>query len=686
MKRFQPYYYIVALAGLFILGGLVLFSIQLFPRAESTAVAVDPQLNGQGEDLYDLWFSSAEIYDLSVDHALNNILFSTDNNVVSLIDRDRRLKWDKLFASAPRQARLSSCGSYAVIGTESGRLHFSSTDRVTQWDNEGSPVDLIALSPNAGWIAAARSQADGDGHHLDLFNKDGSLKWSIETGQIKNLYLTSEYLEQVNIYYTAIEDDGPVVRALDLDGRELWSYEDQVLSAVSRHGSRLAAIDENRVTVYDSLGYPLWTTGLPFNVDRVLFNPQNYNRVLIYGSREGPAENLYYFDLAEDLLWMKQIPDESLFTFTADGQYVVTSSWRHYKEEYTQMMLLDRNGLEANSWEVAMRVEHLAITGHPHLAVVCSEEGYIDLMNLEPLLREENNGSAGREIKIYNPVTTGVRPDETRLTLYFLDGNNNLIPVTRSVSYTEDPLNAALKELIRGPARDSALYRTLPAQDVSAEAEYNPADGSLVVELSPGLAEMDGANQSATAFESLIMTISKNTAAERIFLTVNGETVDTFGEGVELSQPFAPAGFSSPVYVPVLSEGLYYLLVEEGLEENGEAGERPGLQRLVEKSLHASRSLPFVPTNLALRGLNESSEQVQINLNNTLRAIFPEDPSEKERLQAALVLDALFMTVFENYRTQRVEILIDGEPWSPPEGYHSTNRFYRQPNFINPEQ
>ena len=80
MKRIQPYYYIVVLASLFLLSGLVLFAVQLFPAAESNGITVDPQVNGQGEALYDLWFTSVGIYDLSVDHALSSILFSADNN------------------------------------------------------------------------------------------------------------------------------------------------------------------------------------------------------------------------------------------------------------------------------------------------------------------------------------------------------------------------------------------------------------------------------------------------------------------------------------------------------------------------------------------------------------------------------------------------------------------------------
>ncbi len=682
MKRIQPYYYIVALAGIFILGGLTYYLMQLFPSAESTGMTVDPQVNGQREELFDFWFSYAEIYDLSVDHSLNKILFSADNNVASLIDRDRKLKWEKIFVTAPVQSKVSSCGNYAAIGTEGGRLHFTSTDLEFQWDDEGNPVDLVALSPSANWVAAARSKPDQDMYHLDLFSREGEMQWSIATGPIKNLYLTSEYLEQANIYYTSLEDGEPVVSAVNLEGQGLWSYEGQTLAAVSRHGSRLALIDGNKVTVYDSLGYPMWSSDLLFEAEKILFNPQNYNRVLIYGSTEGSVENLYYFDLADDLLWMKRIADDSLFAFTADGQYIVTSSWRHFKEDYTEMMLIDRDGLELNSWEVAMRVEHLAFSGHPHLAVVCGEDGYIDLIDMKPIFAEGNANNGERKTLIYNPVTTGISSNETNLVLYFVDDNNRLIPVTRSVTLTDDPLNAALEELIRGPARDSSLYRTIPNVNVSMEAWFNEDEDALFVELSPDLVELSGSTQAGTVFDSLMMTISKYTDVEQIYLTMDREPIEFIGEDFELSQPLEPVDFNKPIYIPVMSGDRYYLMVEEGASEDRDAD----LQYLVQRALHGCRSLPFVPTNIDLIELNKTPEQVQINLNSALRAIFPEDPTEREKLQAALVLDALFMTVFENSRPQRVEILIDGETWTSPAGYPSVSRFYRQVNFINPER
>ncbi len=680
MKKAQPFYYMIIIAGIFVVAGIYLFTIQLIPEPEHTGVTIDPQDPDQGGALYDLWFSSAAIYDLNVDHNLTGILFSTDNKMVSLLDQERKLRWDRSFATAPKEAKISTCGNYVLTGTEGGLLFFTSTDQNHYWEKEGLPVGKVAISPNANWLAAARHHEDEPISQIEFFSRDGEKKWVLECGLVKNLYLTSEYLDQASIIYTHLQDDQPVFTAVDIDGEELWSYEGKYLAAVSRHGSRMAAKEDNNLRVYDSQGQTLWDIQLPFEPNTVMFNPQNYNRLLVYGNQEGADENLYYYDLNDGLLWKKRVADGSLFSFTADGQYLLSSSWRHYREDYTQMIIFDRQGEEVNSWEVAMRVEKLVKSGHPYLVVVGGEDGYIDLINLEPLLSETENDVA--TVPIYNPVSTEQRPDEKKVTIYFIDENSNLIPVTRSIGDADDPIQVAIEELVRGPARGSALYRTIPQKDASFDISYSEEEGQLWLELSLEWTEISGAAQSATALDSLLLTISSFSEVEDVVLTLDDEPLEFFGEDLALDQPLNPYKWNKPLYIPVMSGNRYYLKLREADAGNNDLE----LQYLVEQTLKACRSLPFVPSNLELRDLRISREQIQINLNQPFQSVFPEKVEAQEKLQAELILDALFMTVFENSRAQRVEVLVEGERWEPPVGYPSLGRFHHRPYFINPEQ
>ncbi len=680
MKRIQPFHYIAALAGLFVLTGLYFFVLQLLPEPEHAGITVEPQGQNQGGALYDLWFTSAKLYDLSVDHNLTGIILANDENKVSLLDRDRKLRWDKSFSTAPKQAKISSCGNYVVTGTEGGLISFVSTDQEFSWEDEGLPVDHIAVSPNGNWVVAARSKLDEEEYHIDFFNRDGELKWTIERSLVENLFFAGEHLDQANILYTHHEDEQPVFSALDLDGNELWAYPGQSLVAVSRHGSRMAAVGNKNLIVYDSQGKALWETDLSFEAKTVIFNPQNYNRLLVYGDQEGADENLFYYDLTDDLLWQKRVADGSLFSFTADGQHIVSSSWRHYREDYTRMKILNRHGDKINSWEVAMRVEKLIKSGHPLLIVVGGDDGYIDIINLETLLIE--NDKEVSTVPIYNPVSTEKRPNETNILLYFIDESTNLVPVTRTITKTDDPLQAALEELIRGPSRGSALYRTIPAKDVAIEVDFIEEKGRLNLDLSPELAELSGFTRRTSAIESIVLTVSSFAKVKEIIITVEGKMIEDFGEDLTLEQPLAPHRWNKPVYVPIMSGNRYYLSIREMSRDDQEAD----LQQLIEQSLRACRMLPFVPADLKMIDLRISQEQIQVNLNSTFKKILPDKVSSQNILQAELILDSLFMTIFENSPAQRVEFLIEGESWTAPAGYPSLSRFYHRPYYINPEQ
>jgi len=65
--------------------------------------------------------------------------------------------------------------------------------------------------------------------------------------------------------------------------------------------------------------------------------------------------------------------------------------------------------------------------------------------------------------------------------------------------------------------------------------------------------------------------------------------------------------------------------------------------------------------------------------------LFPEDGNTEDQLQAAMILDALFLTALENSGCTGVEVYIEGESWSPPPDYPALNRAFYQSYYINPE-
>lgn len=679
MKRLQPYHLLIVLAALFIITGLAVFSLRFYSSTFKKGSPVEPKIQIDDNSLFELWFVNADIFDLSVDHNVTGILFGSSAKKVSLLDRERMLRWEKSFYTEPLQAKISACGNYLAVGTAGGNLFFMSTNQQVWWEKELlEPVYQVTMSANGKWVAAARGLPDQEEHTLELYSQSGDLIWGIDTGPVLKTYLVGEQADQGKIIFSQTQDESIVTTAVSLEGELLWSQEAVALAAISRTGNRLAAVQGGKMVISNYLGQPLWKTELPFNVEMVMFNPQNYN-ILAYGAGNGGIENFYYFSSEGNLLWMKRIADGSLFSFTADGRQIVTSSWMHYKDDFSQMLLFAENGVEVNRWEVAIRIEHLVVTGNRRYVVLGGEDGYIDVIDLETELSQGQDSVPA--LPFYNPVVVGSSGEQTGITLFFYD-DSYLVPVTRAISPTKSRIRAAVEELIRGPARESSLYRTIP-KDANIEVRFLEEKGQVYLDISsPELVQMAGSAQSIAALESLRYTLGRFPEVREIYLTVNNELIEIFGDGLALEQPLIPYRWRQPVFVPVRLGERYYLVPREARDLEIEQRDLEGLLQAV---LRTYRAFYFIPGDLRLIGVEEKPEAVTINLNSSLRMIFPEKGGDEERLQAALLLDALFLTAYENSGAKKIDILVEGEPWVQPQDYPDLSRNFYQPYYLNPE-
>ncbi|HOP68278.1 MAG: GerMN domain-containing protein [Dethiobacteria bacterium] len=676
MKRIK-YWHIIAAA-------LCLLAVIAFPFVLrylgvnlKSGAPVEPQVDSNGI----AWLPSASIYDLSVDRNFSSIFLSNHDNKVFLLDRDRRPRWEKTFDAAPLQAKISSCGSFLAVGTEAGTLFFTSTDFKKQWEKDlGASVNQLAISSNGQWLAAGSGQPEAARHTLTLLNQEGEVQWEAEVAPLRQVYITGEDPEQGRIVAEHFDGETAVISVWSLQGKQLWGQSGTELLGISRGSGRLAAGRQNNLQVYSLAGDLLWEETVPFAIKAVAFNPQNFN-VLIFGDSEGAQENFYYYSLDGKLLWRQRIADGSLFSFTPDGGKIVTSSWRHYKEDYTQLVVLEESGRELNRWEAAMRVERLILTGNERYILLVGEDGYLDVIDLKQSQEAER---ATQPAPIYRPVIEKNNQADTMVTLYFSDAQGNPVPVSRSIKQSDNLLQSTLEELVKGPARDSCLYRALPKEariNISLEEET----GLLKIDLSPELVQVAGAAQSTLIIDSLLMTFSSVPGVRQIVFTSEGKELQVFGDGLLLEQPYSAYEWEQPVFIPVQSGERYYLVPRNFKDLTGGREQEADLQEILSGVIREVRQLDFIPDDLRIIGAWVSGDEVKIDLNSSARELFPEGGSESRRLQTAMILDALSLTAFENSKAGKVTVLVEGKHWSPPEGYTPLSRTIHSSYVINPE-
>ena len=682
MKRVEPYYFLIGLAALFVIAGVILYSargLTLMKHGDP----IEPQGGAEKEDLFELWFTGANLLDLSVDRNVTGIIFGSESKKVNLLDRERKLRWEKSFSTNPLQTKISACGNFLTVGTEGGDLFFMSTDQQIWWQQElEEPVYLVTISANGKWVLAARGAPEQETHHLELYDgHDGTMQWSIATGPLKKICLTGEQLNRGQVFYSYEQDGMAVTAAAALTGESLWERQGVKLGAISRTESRLALLDNTSLIVCRSQGDVLWERALPagFTATAVMFNPQNSN-LLLYGSEDRQNENLYYFSSEGKALWQKKIAEGALLSFAADGNRIITSSWRHYKEDFSQMVFLDETGeaLPVNL-ELGMRVERLLVSSSRRYIVIGGEDGYIDVIDLDAELFRDNVQTQA-PAPFYSPAVTDLEKGRLAVTLFF-SSDDYYIPVSRLISQTDSPLRTAVEELIRGPSRESGLNRTIP-KDAAVEVAFKKESGQLFLDLSPEMARMPGACQPLSVINSLSYTIGSFPEVKEIYLTSGKEPLETFGDGLLLEQPVQPHRWKDPLFIPVRIGERYYIVPREASELEVEQRDLDGLLMAVVKQC---RSFYFVPGDLNLIGVAEVDSVIRVDLSSSFRMLFPEDGGVEDQLQAAMILDALFLTAAENSDCLRMEIYVEGEEWLPPQGYPSLDRSIYKPYHINPE-
>lgn len=116
------------------------------------------------------------------------------------------------------------------------------------------------------------------------------------------------------------------------------------------------------------------------------------------------------------------------------------------------------------------------------------------------------------------------------VTLYFMgqtdDNQTYYVPVTRMINRTDQVAEASLKELIKGPKQQSGLVSPL---DSSLQVNnVQQTDQMVVADFNENLLQYNNQKQaSKDAIETILLSLTENTSAKKVKMTVNGKDIQT---------------------------------------------------------------------------------------------------------------------------------------------------------------
>jgi germination protein M len=124
------------------------------------------------------------------------------------------------------------------------------------------------------------------------------------------------------------------------------------------------------------------------------------------------------------------------------------------------------------------------------------------------------------------------------VTLYFLgqapDNTVYYVPVTRMINRTDDVAGSVMRELILGPKHGSGLSGAL-AETLKVN-KLQQKDKTVLVDFGDQLLQYGkGKSASKDAVQTIVLSLTENTGAEKVRITINGKTEATV-EGKPLDQ------------------------------------------------------------------------------------------------------------------------------------------------------
>ena len=622
------------------------------------------------------------VFDLSIEEEGESVLFSSTARTVNLLDGEGRLQWSLNLEDLPLQAKLNPGGSRAAVGTNTGILYYLQGDGSELWRQQlrGS-VELVSLSADGNFISASSQEkveqeeaSQGKSNFfLYLLNEKGRIIWTRKTGPVSSLFTAAG--GDVFLSEGTMEEQRLMV--YDCAGNIKWEMEGLALCDMDEAAGLLLALKGQEVYLLDFSGTVLWARKTPVDILKAQLSRKG-EKVLVYG-HGGGDDNLFCYNLKGDLSWQQRIPDGSLIEISAAGTRTVVASWQQYSEDYTQVQLLDSRGEKERELEIASRVEKVALSRDGSTLALAGGDGNIYILDLEM----EVDSTALLEAKpiYYRPVSFQKPGNEVAVRLYFFDAKARyLIPVTRYIKKTPSILQETINELIKGPSRRSELSRIIP-KDATIEVSLH--EGVAYLDLPEELNRLANSSQAAAALRSLLLTSSQFSTVDSICFLVEGRRVEHFcSDEIAIDKNFpahAPGSKRPVLYFPSRSGSRYYLLVQDGKEINYPLKDDEDLLKAL-----FQKGKSFFPEGLSVLGIELYSNKMIVNLSEEFMKIFPVDGTEEDKARAAVILDAIFLTIAENFGPDTISLMVNGRRIQP-EGYPLLEREITRPFYINPE-
>ncbi|HHX75424.1 MAG TPA: hypothetical protein GX699_11030 [Firmicutes bacterium] len=645
----------------------------------------EPQSTAVGK--FNVKSKEVQITDLAVTPDGSLAVVGTAAKVVYLLQHNGTALWERQLSAVPNITYLDPEGRFILIGTDDGRLIRMTPEKVESLMHQfDTPITQIAVSANGELMLVGLSDgSEGSRDRAVLVNLQGKELWEKEADSIISVRIAGP---DNRLMLNWKENGTSYLGAFTTEGEALWEVAQGSELNLDNSGQIIVAAQGEAIIRYGQDASEVWSYATHGMVERVVMAQSGLYLAALIKDDATQNEDLLYLNMDGSKLWHKRLPVGADFLVSGDGNRVIVSSWQEYQDDVTNIYIYNQQGEELNALDVAGRTQKMAYAAKAGTLVLGLEDGSIFFLNTEEKKAPPEEPVIAKTLTdYYQPVLFSKKEGETHLQLYFFDENAQyLIPVTRIVKKGQSLLQDTVSELVRGPAQNSGLLRTIPKD---ATINVKNKEGTILIDLPAALDQMAGTTFLTGVLDSLLYTVSAavetNTGVQEIRFLVDGQEKDTFGQdGIQIDTGYSPRSMFRPeegilLFYPRRTGERYYLLPAGKAfpEMEPEVLLQAVVQAVVSEYNRSFR------TQLSVNSVIVDKQTAVVDFSAAFDALLAETPEAAAR--AAMLRDALALSLLENAAVTTVHFTVSGTPPKNLPHFLPWELEVTRPYYINPE-
>ncbi|HHY83255.1 MAG TPA: hypothetical protein GX505_11375 [Clostridiales bacterium] len=274
------------------------------------------------------------------------------------------------------------------------------------------------------------------------------------------------------------------------------------------------------------------------------------------------------------------------------------------------------------------------------------------------------------------PTTTAEPEELTRETIiYYEDDAGYLVPVMRKIPWVEGIAKYTLRVMMDTPEQQEDLMMMGLRPLLPADTEIlgmSIKDGIAKLDLNDAVLKCKDAAEESNMIQGIVLTLAGFSTIDKVQFMFNGKILDTMPHGTVVKEPIGPAdvnleiaddasvqGAKVTVFFQSTSSSLYdYLIPVTRITSSENATLETAINELLKGPKDTDNMTIDIPPDTKLLGVQMDDGITYINFSKEFKSLANSEESEE------LVLRAIKLVAMQFPEVEKVEILVDGKPYS----------------------